>query len=178
MKPPLLSHKQVTSRSQARQPGKKAYQPPVLTDYGVLLEITQATTGTGTRDRLTVSVSPDGTGAGGLWTATGDIPPGPFSPAGAPWLKTEPNRLFAPRKAPCLIGRHLDIQGNLQKPNLGEVSFCDTLYSPSGTEGVSTPSTLGATSPTSPPSPGLLRERRSLGCSSRVGCTARSQIFC
>jgi hypothetical protein len=52
MKPPTQPREQTTSPSQTGQPGKKAYQPPVLTDYGVLLEITQATTGTGTRDRL------------------------------------------------------------------------------------------------------------------------------
>ncbi len=78
---------------------------------------------------------------------------------------------FCPQESPMPLGRHLE--GNLQKPNLGEVSFCHTLYSSSGTEGLST---LGATPSISLSSPGCFVNVEALPhC---AGCTAGDPIFC
>jgi hypothetical protein len=52
MKSPSLPREQITSSSQTGQPSKKAYQPPMLADYGSLVEYTQASTGSIRADRI------------------------------------------------------------------------------------------------------------------------------
>ncbi len=52
MKSPSLPREQITSSSQTGQPSKKAYQPPMLADYGSLVERTRNSVGSVRADRI------------------------------------------------------------------------------------------------------------------------------